>query len=284
MYAQLGDIKFEALKGLDSLSGKEESSLAEHQLIDGRPHLQKTGDKLNEVAIGIRINAQFANPETELQQLRDYKESGSILALITGTGRSLGTFVIKDFDYQVEQHTTKGEWVSVLINVNLVEYYDTDKLKSSQEAAKQAGFANIDRVPPITTATIPMQSQSGLIMADAQKINSGASATSSLLDKAKTFSNQANTWMDKANSQVSGMQSSLTAMEAKLNAATQVGGSAQALLDRVAGLRSTMTTLAGHLTNHDLQNAGLVNSLFHTQLGQFKSSGASPDTRALPYT
>ena len=274
MYAQLGDIIFEGLKGFDSFTGKEESSLAEQALIDGRPMLQKTGDKLTELQLAIRINSQFADPEQELQKLRTYKENGSILALITGRSRGFGDFVIKELSYTIEGTTPTGSMVSVLINLTLVEYYDPDQEKTADDAAKVAGFANLDNLPPTVASVTDVNSQEGSVMKDLQKLSGQKNTIATRIADAKAYAAKAQKLMDKANAAVSQAQTSLNNIEYKINNFTLLPGSALSLLTRITGLRNTLTQLSLHLLNYDLQNATNTNGIFQNQMRDFNSGSS----------
>lgn len=158
MYAQLGDIVFEGLKGLTGLRTRKTSSLAQHAVIDGKPKLQKTGDNLDEVSLEMTFHSSFCTPETEISRLDSAISNGEILPLITGTGEALGNFVIAERSNSV-QHTFKdGAIILARVSVTLIESASTDVLGSAIAAAKATAFSNGGNNPNTVPFTTSVQS------------------------------------------------------------------------------------------------------------------------------
>lgn len=150
MYAQLGDIVYQALVGFQTFDQVKEESYAEHPLINGKPRLQKIGSKLDTVSLGIRLHKMFTDPDVELNKLEQYRKNGEILALIMGDGRIIGDFVINSMTISHKQMTPDGGILLVELTLDLKEYFSPDRDAAASNAAVNNGFANSQNTPPVT--------------------------------------------------------------------------------------------------------------------------------------
>lgn len=154
MFSTLGKIKFTPLKGFNSFQGKRSSSLAEHALIEGKPRLQKTGDKLEELSIGMNFHTTFCEPEQEIDALHSAMEAGEILPLVWGNGKVAGYFVIADVDRNILKTTADGSVVSAAVTVSLKEHGQPITLAALQITALAKAFA-FDEIKPLPLRSIP---------------------------------------------------------------------------------------------------------------------------------
>lgn len=144
MYAQLGNIAFEGLKGFDSLTSKKSVNYAEHALIEGRPRLQRVGTNLEELSISIRLHASFTDPESDISAMETAKEDGEIMPLVLGNGVFAGEYVILSLSRTLEQTDPLGNIVSAKVSLELKEVYNPDPLRTVRTEALTQGFANGD--------------------------------------------------------------------------------------------------------------------------------------------
>lgn len=265
MYCQLGEIRFEGLKGIDALTLKSEQVIIDHQLIEGKPRLQNAGSKADELSLSLSIKSAFADPEKEYAALKEYQKTATILPLINGRGELLGDFVIKSMELSVMKTTDQGQWVEIAIAMELIEDFNPDRQKQAELDAKENGFANLDKMAP-KTATIPVASPAGLVMQDVTKTGSDAKAADSFLDKARKFGDQANSWMDQASLKLLEVRTSLSGIQDKINNSTQLGTSATNLLNQIPALQLSVTNLLSTLSLHDLQASLALNQLFQGQI------------------
>lgn len=147
MFAQLGNIVFDGLKGFTNYNRKHAATLAQHPLIDGKPKLQKTGDALEELGLDMTFHRNFCNPETEILNLRKAMADGAIMPLVLGTGELVGNYVISDITEGIKHSGPTGITVMSNVTVNLLEYADEDELATQQAAAKSEAFANDSNQP-----------------------------------------------------------------------------------------------------------------------------------------
>lgn len=275
MYWQLGDIVFEKLNGFSDFGVKTETEIAEHPLISGKPRLQSTGQKANEVTIAIHIHSMFADPKKQYEALDQNREELAVLALIGGDGKVYGDFVIKSIDLKVVQTTPDGKWVEANMDLSLIENYWSDVRKKAEQEAANGAFAKIDKAPSIQAGEIPLQGQNSLIVGDLQKVNNEAKKSETLLDKAKKTGSQASGWMNEASNTLNQYQSTLTGLQSKLTeAVSSIGTPATQLLSQVSGLASAATALKGSLDAHDLLTSIGLNADFQLLQSNFMSTGA----------
>ncbi|WP_153799077.1 phage tail protein [Foetidibacter luteolus] len=149
MYAQLGNIRFENLKGFTEYSKAGSSTYAEHQLLDGKPRLQLTGHGLEEITIAMRLHASFCNPENELEAIRNFRLNGEILPLLFGNGRLVGNFVIVSMTETTEDADAQGNVFSYIVNCSLREYVTNDKLQQEQAQSRRRA-ASVGDIRPVS--------------------------------------------------------------------------------------------------------------------------------------
>ena len=156
-YAKLGDFEFAGLKGFSAFSRSGSALYAEHQLLEGKPRLQKTGNSLNEISISIRLHVSFCKPDEELNVLKTFRDEGEVLVLQYGNGQIVGSFVILSIEDTVEEADAEGNIFSYLVNFNLKEYVTNNKLHQIQavyrDDAKAVG--DIKPVSLIKTQPVP---------------------------------------------------------------------------------------------------------------------------------
>lgn len=156
MFAQLGNIKFETVKGFDTWSnGGGDASYAEHEIINGKARLQKTGDQLKELSLTIKFNAHFCNPSQELAALDAAKGAGEILGLLLGDGTYLGDYVIVSTPSTIDDAFANGTPIQITVNLTLKEFVAFSKLEIQQQAARRKAFAVGDKDPVIKRTPQP---------------------------------------------------------------------------------------------------------------------------------
>jgi len=273
MYAQLGEIVFEGLQGFSSLQLKSEQLIAEHQPIEGKTRLQNVGSKADELSIGLSIKSAFANPEEQYRSLKEYQQQAAILPLINGQGELLGDFVIKTIELDIVKTDPKGRWVEIELSVVLIENFDADKKKKAELDAKNSGFANIEKMP-VLTSTIPLGTDAATVMEKVTQVGADANTATSLLDKAKLFAGQANSYMDQAAGKIQDIKSNLSGIQDKITGSLTLPSSATNLLNQISGLQAGCNNMLSALQLHDLQTALGLNSVLQGQFGTMMINAA----------
>ena len=215
MYAQLGDIKFQALYGPSTLDSSIEATIAEHPLIEGKPRLQRVGTGLETFDLTIKLHVTFCDPATEIAKLRSYLESGEVLPFIGGDGTVYGTFVVKSLGRSVRQLSRIGKIVDAEISVSLLESFDANRLATLNAQAKEQGFANSVNDPlQAQEFTAP---QSEAVQASANIVESAAAAEAAATTWNSIVSNAG---IYKA--KVIGIRDQVTGIVQKCNAAVSI--------------------------------------------------------------
>jgi Phage P2 GpU len=70
MYAQLGNIIFEGLKGFTSFEESYAVNYAQHERIKGKPRLEPVGDNLDTISFEMYLHADFTDPDEAIETLR----------------------------------------------------------------------------------------------------------------------------------------------------------------------------------------------------------------------
>lgn len=185
MYAQLGSVVFEKLKGFESFADMKETNLPEHAIINGKPRLQFVGEKLQEIQMAIHMHAAFCVPEDQYNTL-DYSRSiAEVLTLVWGNGSVEGDFVIVSIGRKFAQIDPQGNQVDLTLDLVLRENVDPNKALTKMLKAKAAGFAtNANR--PLPVAINPFPPSPG--MRSAANVTAGEQCARKL-DKAMTDMN-----------------------------------------------------------------------------------------------
>lgn len=179
MFALLGNIQFEILTGPNDLSKTMESSIAEHALINGKPGIQNTGEKLDTVNCKIKLHHLIVDPEAEISKLNTARANGEILPFTFGNGFYHGDFVITSINITYSRCTSVGDIIEAEIDISLLEYFEVDKAGQETKDAKSKGFANSDNSPqavPGNFGTLSEAQKTALLAseskAEADRINS----------------------------------------------------------------------------------------------------------------
>lgn len=141
MYAQLGDTIFEGKKGFQAFSRGNETDYAQHALIEGKPKLQRVGEKLGTISLTILLHSSFCFPEEEIEKLQTARAGGYILPFILGNGIVLGEFVLLSVKDEISQTDQVSNIVSTTVTLELLEYYETDPVKREKRQAQLDAFA-----------------------------------------------------------------------------------------------------------------------------------------------
>ena len=166
MYAKLGDIEYKGLLVFNDFGRERSVNYAEHQLINEVPRLQKISARnLTVINFGYHFSYAFCDPEYEVNALIDRMNAGEVLALIDGSGVSIGDFVITKTKETINTiHPENGKVLDVTVELELKEY-----VAPKQFGAKTQGFALKSYTPnlvPITSVEPSEILAAGLIITD----------------------------------------------------------------------------------------------------------------------
>jgi len=222
MYAQLGNIRFEGLKGFSNFSHERGVNYAQHELINGKPRLQAVGDNLDSISFGMYLHSEFTNPEADIEALRLSMQNREILPLILGNGRVLGFFVIPNFS-QVNSFTDPlGNLIEVTLSVELLESFSDNPLREAELQAIQQAFATSQRNSNVRSV-LPAKLSKGMIMsAEISNIQTSTTLTGIYTAKIEAIPSRSEYWSGKINKSLTDIEGSLTNVQSILSEVSEL--------------------------------------------------------------
>lgn len=133
----LGDIGFAKLASPSGFDAKLAISYAEHQVIEGKPLLQYTGDGLREINLSFLFHADFCKPQAVWDDLIMLATSHKAFSLSQGNGMLLGKFVIVDISRTTTYAADDGALYAFECKLNLKEYADPTPLQTKKKEQKK---------------------------------------------------------------------------------------------------------------------------------------------------
>jgi phage protein U len=139
MYAQLGDLKWERTSYFTGTEETHRWEYAQHDVIGGKPHLQATGDGLDEFSMEMRFHVSWCDPKAVLAKLVEVCARKQAQALVYGDGTYRGKFVVTDIVATRLQDGPDGTPMCLDVKLNLKEFVDQAPLTTAR--AKQQAQA-----------------------------------------------------------------------------------------------------------------------------------------------
>lgn len=139
MYAMLGDVAFDKLQSFTSLEAIHTAAYARHEVLKGRPRLQAMGNDLTELRFGMRLHWRLGNPDEAFNGLLAAKESQQAQALVYGSGRFVGWFVIAALTERTLLQDASGRTLSRELDVELTEFVGDPNNPLPAPAVMQGG-------------------------------------------------------------------------------------------------------------------------------------------------
>lgn len=274
MYAQLGNIIFPASTGFQEFSHKTETSVAIHDRIDGKPRLQKTGEKLDVVSIKLKYHFLQVDPEAKIQELEDAKILAEPMPLVFGNGFYVGDFVLSSVERGYIQTDDFGNILEVDITLGLLEYVIEDPEGEKNLLARKKGFANDENNPQRLSGIFASMSEAQLAalqlsasQAESGKLNSEvneaenspSTRTVRLLNAVKTLDKMAGL-LSKTQKLIFGNAGLLTR--------------SQGLLANIRGTMRAISKMKTTIQNHDLSNLNKSNQDVQNAMRSTSGSGS----------
>lgn len=281
MFAQLGSIKFETVKGFDSWSnGGGDASYAEHEIINGKPRLQKTGDALKEISLSIKFNANFCNPSQELAALDAAKGSGEILALLLGDGNYIGDFVIVSTASTIDTAFANGTPIQITVSLTIKEFAAYSKLELQQQQARKNAFAVGDKTPVIRRTPQPPADAavaSQLVTRTTEQTNAINTMVANYEDNASqqgALAQNITAACDKASKHIDDLS-------AKLDNADELKGKFDSLGDAAGDVKTKIAAVKGAFPVQNIDNLKGLNSTLQGSVNQFKGAAVPMHTAVI---
>lgn len=123
MFALLGDITIDVVKnGLQAFNKTSAGRVAEHQVLQGKPRLQKIGPGLQSGSITIGLHQKSGGVDSRIEELEKLTEELNPISFVMGNGRYLGNFICDYCSVVYRVADDRGGTKSAEITLSLKEY------------------------------------------------------------------------------------------------------------------------------------------------------------------
>jgi len=216
MYAQLGNIRFEGLKGFSNFSHERGVNYAQHELINGKPKLQSVGDNLDSISFGMYLHSEFTNPEADIETLRLAMQNREVLPLLLGNGRILGFFVIPNFSQSNSFTDPLGNLIEVTLNIELLESFSDSPLREAELQAINSAFATSQRNSNVRSVLPAKLSKGMTISNEISNVQTSATIASIHTANIAATPSRSEYWSGKINKSLTDIEGSLTTVNSLL--------------------------------------------------------------------
>tara|TARA_R110000782_G_scaffold123923_3_gene215425 strand:- start:1089 stop:1946 length:858 start_codon:yes stop_codon:yes gene_type:complete len=272
MYAQLGNIRFEGLKGFSSFSHERGVNYAQHELINGKPRLQAVGDNLDTISFSMYLHSEFTDPESDIEVLRTAMQEREVLPLILGNGRVLGFFVIPSFSQSNSFTDPVGNLIETTLNIELLEDFSDSPLRKAELQAINNAFATSTRSSNIRSVLPAKLSQGMAISGEISKITTSAKVTDIYIDNVNKNANQSAYWSGKINKSLTDIEGSLTNVQSSLSQASELQNLAQSMPAAIADLTIRVNNMKAVLPITDVNSFKILNQQLNGSIVSLNSS------------
>lgn len=259
MYAQLGNIRFEGLKGFSSFSHDRGVNYAQHELINGKPKLQAVGDNLDSIIFDMYLHSEFTDPESDIDTLKTAMQNKEILTLILGNGKVVGSFVIPNLSQQTYFTDPNGNLISVNLSVELLESFSEIPLNTEKQQAINNSFATSLRNSNVRSVLPPKLSVGMTMTSEVSNIQTSATLTSVYVQKVIEKPNQAAYWSGKISKSLDEIEGSINNVQDVLSDASQLQDLAESVPDALSDVNSRVQNMKAVLPISDIESFKILN-------------------------
>ncbi len=268
MYAILGDYKFQDYKGFQELEVEDEVVLSEHPVIDGKPRLQATGQKLRQIALKFLLHSTFSDPENDMGILQGYRIRAEIIPFLSGDGTSYGNFVIKNITTDLTQTNKKGSIIGIEVTITLLEAVIPGGNRQSLDklATKIPGISIKPLAPKFTDPQ--------LMTTNFRAINTHTNAMVKELSLAAKVASSADRAFRSSKSRISSIKTALSNIE-KVGAQTQkIVASYGNVKGRISEVKSSTESLSAFVNAGDLNSSVNASAQLRNTMGKLNIEAA----------
>lgn len=122
MYAMLGEVRFETLQGFGALESHYTAHFAKHEVLQGKPHLQAMGNELSTLRLEITLHWRLGDVDAAFLGLLQAQQSQQAQALVYGSGRFAGWYVLTDIAERMRRQDPNGRTAVRELTVELTEF------------------------------------------------------------------------------------------------------------------------------------------------------------------
>jgi phage protein U len=252
MYAQLGTIRFEGLKGFSSLEETFGVNYAQHERINGKPRLQAVGDNLNTISFGMYLHASFTDPEADIETMRLAMQNREILPLILGNGRVVGNFVIPNFTKSTGFTDREGNIIEATLSVELTECINDDPLLNEKRAAQDSAFATRERNSNIRAINPAKLSRGMVVTSSVAEIKTSGTLVNQYVAAAEQNPATFEYYSDQISESLDSIEENIQTVNSQLEAAQDLLDLAQSLPDALAAVNTRVQNMRSVLPISDI--------------------------------
>ena len=275
MYASLGGITFEGLKGFSTFTDSRATVYAEIGMVNRKPRLQKAGESLQEIAFDILLHADFSNVEQDIQQFEDIREAGNSVSLVLGNGAVLGDFLLTSINKAVKKTDPLGNIIYLTASITLKEYPQGNRAESlAITAAEQAFASSIEKVVPTKVIAIAPSAgvEAGLlgtsINVDSKFIDKNTAIAEGNASRRPAIFPLISERTDLVSIACTELANKIRSIEAQVNNATDIIENAEAVVSFASNIQAA-------ITDADMDELVASNSIFQQANATLQASMSS---------
>lgn len=122
MYAMLGDVHFDMRSSFTALEEQLTANFAKHEVMRGKPRLQAMGEDLATLRFSLHLDWRLGDVDEAYDGLKAALSAQEALALVYGSGRFVGWFVLASMTCRTLQQDASGRTAARDIDVELTEF------------------------------------------------------------------------------------------------------------------------------------------------------------------
>lgn len=281
MYAQLGNIRFEGLKGFSSFSHERGVNYAQHERINGKPRLQAVGELLDTISFEMYLHADFTDPETDIETLNVAMRNREILLLILGNGKIVGDFIIPSMS-QVNSFTDPfGNLISATISIELLESFNDNPLREDERQAISNAFATTLRNSNVRSVLPPKLSNGMGMTIDISKIETSAKLVNQYTASAAAVPSRTNYYSGKINSELSNIEGNISSVQSKLSEAQDLQDLAVSLPTALNNLNTSVQNMKAVLPISNIDNFKILNGQLNNSVLGVKTANVDVSNQSI---
>jgi len=281
MYAQLGTIRFEGVKGFTSLEENFAVNYAQHDRIKGKPRLEFVGDVLDTISFSMFLHSDFTNPEDDIEALKVYMLNKEILPLILGNGKLVGNFVIPNFSKTTEFTDPSGNIISATLSVDLIESFTEDPLKDADKKAKEKAFATTSRNSNIRSITTPELSQGMVVSKNVSEIQSSSKIVVQQTFSVEKDPSTAAYYSKKINKSLDIMEGQIVNTNDALNSSPDLQELGPNMPTSLNGVNTDIQNMKAALPISDIDSFKILTANLQTSTAILKADSSDIDRQAI---
>jgi phage protein U len=284
MYAQLGTIIFEGLNGFDTFDRTRETDYAEHALIDGKPRVQRIGEKLETIAITLSLHASFCNPQEQINAFDAYRANGDVLPLLNGSGDYLGQYILKRVTESAQHLTPDGRTFWSKVTLDLAEYNDAGGLLNSANAkARALATTSLGDVPaaiaPLSPVTVTLATPAAAIVLSVQAATAEGNQVDADLKRAAVNSTAAESLYTRTSARLRAMDSKLATANANITKTQNSQTEFAYLKDSLTNAKEKAAILKGYIDARNSNQIAEANQQLQNELRRMNTASAPLATK-----